>query len=244
MLGDLLLLGFTLSLDNFRNAVALGTLRLKWRQAGQVALALGSWDAAAPAAGIFLGRYLGGRFGASAEAVGAIALGSYGLYLLARAWRTPAPDEYDELWALFGLPLPLSLDNVVAGTSVGLLGFSPRVTAPIFGAITAVMSLVGLQLGRVAANLIRIRSDALAGVALVGMAAALAWGCGCNRRFASIYDRGFTLHRCSGSTVLRTQGPPRPTWRLGNGSVSCRPSATVWPRSRARRRSPTSSTGA
>ena len=33
MIGSLLILGFTLSLDNFRTAIALGGLRPNWRQA-------------------------------------------------------------------------------------------------------------------------------------------------------------------------------------------------------------------
>src|ERR1700716_3483092 len=82
MIGDLLILGFTLSLDNFRTAIALGALRLRWRRAGQVALAFGFWDAAAPLVGILIGRYLDRRIGSTAESIGAIALGAYGLYLL------------------------------------------------------------------------------------------------------------------------------------------------------------------
>jgi putative Mn2+ efflux pump MntP len=176
MTGDLLILGLTLSLDNFRTAIALGGLRLRWRDAAQVALAFGFWDALAPLAGILVGHYLDQRVGSTAEYAGVIALGAYGAYLLVRAWRTSAPEEFDQLRALFGLPLPLSLDNVVAGTSLGLLGFSPWVAAPVFGAITAVMSFAGLQLGRAAAHFVRIRSDVLTGVALLVMATVLGLG--------------------------------------------------------------------
>jgi putative Mn2+ efflux pump MntP len=173
-LGDFLILGFTLSLDNFRTAIALGALRLKWRHAAQVALAFAFWDAVAPLAGIVIGRYLGERIGSTAEDVGTIALAAYGVHLLVHAWRTPAPEEFDQRLALLGLPLPLSLDNIVAGTSLGLLGFSPWVAPPVFGAITALMTFAGLQLGRAAAGFIRIRPDVLTGVALVGMATVLA----------------------------------------------------------------------
>jgi putative Mn2+ efflux pump MntP len=93
-----------------------------------------------------------------------------------QAWRTAAPEELDRRWALLSLPLPLSLDNVLAGTSLGLLGFSPWVAPPIFGAITALMTFAGLQVGRAAAHFISIRSDVLTGVALVGMATVLGLG--------------------------------------------------------------------
>jgi putative Mn2+ efflux pump MntP len=50
---------------------------------------------------------------------------------------------------------------------LGLLGFAPWISATVFGLTTVVMSLVGLHVGRVAARLIRIRSDLLSGVALI-----------------------------------------------------------------------------
>ena len=170
MIGSLLILGFALSLDNFRTAVVLGAIRLSWRRAAKVALVFGFWDGVAPVVGILVGDYLGSRIGSTADTVGAIALAGYGLYLVVQAWRTPEPEEPDQRWALFGLPLPLSLDNIVAGTSLGLLGFSPWLAPPLFGTITALMTIVGLQLGRVAARLIHIRSDLLTGAALVVMA--------------------------------------------------------------------------
>jgi putative Mn2+ efflux pump MntP len=176
MIGDLLILGIALSLDNFRTAIALGALRLRWSHAVQVALVFGFWDGVAPLAGILVGHHLSQTIGSIADYVGAVALGAYGLYLVVEAWQTVAPEELDQRWALFGLPLPLSLDNVVAGTSLGLLGFSPWLAPPLLGAITALMSLVGLQLGRAAAHVIRIRSDLLTGVALIVMATVLGLG--------------------------------------------------------------------
>lgn len=170
MIGSLLVLGFTLSLDNFRTAVVLGGIRLSWRRSLQVAAVFGFWDGLAPLVGILVGDYLGEKIGSTADYVGAAALAAYGLFLVIQAWRTPEPEEPDQRWALFGLPVPLSLDNVVAGTSLGLLGFSPWLAPPLFGVITALMTVAGLQLGRVLARFIKIRSDLVTGVALVVMA--------------------------------------------------------------------------
>jgi manganese efflux pump family protein len=172
VIGSLLILGFTLSLDNFRTAIALGAVQPTWRRSVQVALMFGFWDGVAPLVGILIGRYWSESIGNTAEYVGAIALGAYGLYLVFRAWRNPEP-ELDQPWAVFGLLVPLSADNVLAGTSLGLLGVSPWLAPVIFGSCTAVMALVGLQLGRIAARLIRIRPDLLTGVSLVVMAAVL-----------------------------------------------------------------------
>jgi manganese efflux pump family protein len=170
MIGSLLILGFTLSLDNFRTAVALGGLQLSWRRAVEVALVFGLCDGLAPLLGILVGHYAGETIGETGEYIGAIGLGLYGLYLLIRAWRTEAPEEMDRPWAVFGLIVPLSADNIVAGTSLGLLGVSLWLAPLVFGVTTALMALVGLYLGRAAASFIRIRPDLLTGVALVVMA--------------------------------------------------------------------------
>src|SRR5919202_1480793 len=181
MVGKLLILGVTLSLDNFRIALALGALRLRPRRALQVSLVFGFWDGAAPLVGILVGGYLAKTIGSTADYVGAIALGAYGLYLLFEAWRTEAPEELDQRWALFGLPLPLSLDNVVAGTSLGLLGFSPWLAPPLFGAITVVVTFVGLQLGRfcVAEDAVSEHiapfGDAAKGISMASEESVVAW---------------------------------------------------------------------
>jgi putative Mn2+ efflux pump MntP len=178
MTGELLILGITLGLDNFRTAIVLGALRPTWRDAARVAVVFGFWDAVAPLVGILGGEYFAEAIGSTADYVGAAVLGAYGLYLLVEASRTDEPDELDQRWALFGLPLPLSVDNVVAGTSLGLLGYSPWLAPPLFGVTTALMTFVGLGIGRMAAGLIRIRSDLLTGAALIVMAILLALGIG------------------------------------------------------------------
>jgi putative Mn2+ efflux pump MntP len=173
MVWEVLALGFVLSLDNFRVSIILGTVPFSLKRAVQVALTFGLWDGIMPLVGLLIGRKIGESIGDVAELVGAAALGGYGLYLVISAFRNPEPDELDHPWALFGIPLSLSLDNLLAGASLGLLGLSPWLSATAFGAITAVLSLVGLQLGRAVASFLRIRSDLLSGVALLIAAVAL-----------------------------------------------------------------------
>lgn len=173
MIWEILLLGLVLSLDNFRVAIVLGTVPFGFRRAVQVALTFGLWDTVMPLAGLVVGDYVGAVIGPVAGYVGSIVLGGYGLYLVVGALRRPEPEELDHPWALFGIPLTLSLDNLLAGASLGLLGLTPWLSATILGAITAVMSLVGLQLGRFAARLVHIRSDLFSGAALIAAAVML-----------------------------------------------------------------------
>jgi manganese efflux pump family protein len=176
MIGQLVILGITLGLDNFRTAIVLGALRLSWRHSVQVALVFGFWDFMAPLVGIIIGDVFAEQIGATADYIGAGVLAAYGIYLLVEAWRNPTPEETDQRWALFGLPLPLSIDNVVAGTSLGLLGYSPWIAPPLFGITTAIMTFVGLAIGRAAARFIRIRAELVTGVALVVMSALIFLG--------------------------------------------------------------------
>lgn len=173
MIWEVLGLGVLLSLDNFRVAIVLGTVPFGFRRAVQIALTFGFWDVVMPLVGLALGSVVADTIGSVAEYVGSAALGAYGLYLLVNAMRKPESAELDHPWALFGIPFTLGMDNLLAGASLGLIGFSPVFSAIAFGATTAVMSLIGLQLGRYAARLVRIRSDLLSGVALIAAAVVL-----------------------------------------------------------------------
>jgi manganese efflux pump family protein len=173
---SLIILGTVLSLDNFRLAIALGAFKLSWRRALRIAVVFGIWDGISPLVGLLIGRYFGQEIGPAAEIVGPIVLLVYGLYLVVRSLQTEAPEDLDECMALFGIPLSLSLDNLLAGAGLGMLGFPPVVTAAVFGTITAFMTFVGLQLGGVVARFVPVRSDLLSGAGLSIMAVVLVLG--------------------------------------------------------------------
>jgi putative Mn2+ efflux pump MntP len=173
---SLLILGLVLSLDNFRLAIALGAFKLSWRRALRIAVVFGLWDAFSPLVGLLVGRYFGEEIGEAADFLGPIVLLVFGLYLVIRSLQTEAPEDLDERWVLLGIPLSLSLDNLLAGTGLGMLGFPPVFTAAVFGTMTVLMTFVGLQLGGAVARFIPIRSDLLSGAGLSIMAVVLVLG--------------------------------------------------------------------
>lgn len=176
---SLLTLGLTLSLDNFRISIALGGLRPTLRRSVKTSCIFGLWDGFAPAVGIIVGDYLSQKIDSTATTVAAIGLGTYGLFVVGRALLRPEHADPDLRWATRGLPIPLSVDNVAAGASLGLIGYSPWLAPLLFAMITFVMSVAGHQIGRTAAHFIpRIRTDLLTGLAFVGMAAFVASGTG------------------------------------------------------------------
>jgi putative Mn2+ efflux pump MntP len=173
---SLLVLGFVLSLDNFRLAIALGAFQLNWGRALRIAVVFGFWDFLSPLAGLLIGSYFGQGLGEVADFVGPLVLLVYGLILVVRSFQTEAPEDLDERMALFGIPLSLSLDNLLAGTGLGMLGFPPLFSAAVFGTMTVLMTFAGLQLGGVVSRFIPIRSDLLSGMGLLITAVVLALG--------------------------------------------------------------------
>lgn len=173
MIWAILGLGFVLSLDNFRVAVALGTVPFGRGRALQIALTFGLWDVVMPLVGLVLGRQAASAIGPFAGLLGSLVLGGYGAFLVVIALRRPEPEELNHPWALFGIPLTLSLDNLLAGASLGMLGLSPWLSSVLFGAMTVVMSLIGLQVGRFAARHVQLRSDLVSGLALIASAVLL-----------------------------------------------------------------------
>ncbi len=173
----LLTLGFTLSLDNFRTSIVLGGLKPTLLRSVKTSFIFGLWDGIAPLVGILIGGYLSNKVDSTADTIAAIGLAGYGLFILVRALLSDEHADPDLRFATRGLPLPLSVDNVAAGASLGLVGYSPWLAPVLFGMITFAMSVAGHQIGRTAAHFIpRVRTDLLTGVAFVAMAVFLVVG--------------------------------------------------------------------
>lgn len=174
-MGTLLLLSLVLSLDTFRASLGLGALPMRRARQLQIALTFGVCDGLAPLAGMGAGRWLGPYVQAWAPYLGPAMLGCYGAYVLylgSIAGETAEPND----WVVFGLPLTLSLDNLVAGASLGLAGFPLPLSPLVIGAVSALAALAGLRLGRYASQALRLRPELIGGVTLIGIAVSLAIG--------------------------------------------------------------------
>jgi putative Mn2+ efflux pump MntP len=176
----LLSLGLTLSLDNFRSSLVLGGLKPTFLQSVKTSAIFGIWDGLAPALGIVIGHALSDKIDHTAETFAMIGLGGYGLFLIARAVISPERADPNLKFARRGLPLPLSVDNIAAGTALGLAGYSPWLAPILFALITFGMSVAGHQIGRTVAHFFdfipRINTDLLTGIAFASLAGLMALG--------------------------------------------------------------------
>src|SRR6185295_12698345 len=159
--------GFALSLDSFRASLGLGALKLSRLRQLQIVIAFGLCDALAPLIGLLIGKSLLEFIGPWVEHLGPLLLCAYGVYVIYIAQRYVGDTD---LWMVLGLPLSLSLDNLVAGTTLGMVGFPLLLSVTIIGAMSALFAFVGLQLGKTAVNLLPIKAELIGGVVLICVA--------------------------------------------------------------------------
>jgi putative Mn2+ efflux pump MntP len=176
----LLTLGLVLSLDNFRSSLVLGGLKPTFRQSVKTSAIFGLWDGIAPLVGLFIGHVLKDQLDNTADTIAMIGLGVYGLFLVIRAVISPKRADPDLKWARWGLPIPLSVDNVAGGAALAVAGYTPWLAPILFGLMTFVVSVAGHQIGRTVAHYVdfipKINVDLLVGACFAVMAVLMAFG--------------------------------------------------------------------
>jgi putative Mn2+ efflux pump MntP len=173
---SLLLLGLVLSLDSFRVSLGLGTLRPRPAKQAQIVIAFGLCDGLAPLLGIAIGQSLTQFLSGWAEYIGPAFLALYGAFVVYsdRHWNDAGQGREPGGWIVFGLPLSLSLDNLIAGTSLGMKGFPLPLCVLVIGGCSSLAAFTGLRMGRMAGNYVPLDGEWIGGVALIAIAAVLA----------------------------------------------------------------------
>src|SRR5438309_544975 len=118
----LFLLGFVLGIDSFRASLGLGILHRSRTGRLRIAMSFGLCDGVAPLLGLAVGSAVIASFSPFTRWLGPLVLGGFGLITLLTARVDEAKEsEITPAWTCFGLPLSLSLDNLVAGLGLGTL---------------------------------------------------------------------------------------------------------------------------
>jgi putative Mn2+ efflux pump MntP len=163
-----ILLGIALGLDSFRASLAMGASGLGAARGLRVALAFGICDGVAPLVGLALGRATAVNVASCSELIAPVLLIGLGAYVLFKRLEDEQ-GQVDEGWAILGMPLCLSLDNLVAGIGLGSLWLPVVSSAVIIGALSGLMSLLGLTFGRLGRLSLPARVERLSGLLLVIM---------------------------------------------------------------------------
>jgi len=169
-LAAILLLGFMAGFDNFQAACGLGMLPLSRGRKLALGTSFGVCESGSSLVGLVAGHFLQTHFfpGKLAGAIALLISGCAILYmsLSGRDLEGAANDG----WMIFGLPLSLSLDNLVAGAGLGASGFPPILAAVLIGAECSAMGFAGLFLGDRGRLFLPRRAGVLSGAWLVLLA--------------------------------------------------------------------------
>ena len=189
----LLLLAVALGLSNFAAAIGIGVSGVRGRDRVRIAVVFGVFEAGMPVLGVALGRGLASSLGHVAHWLGGAALvmiGVTGLVLARRGPRPagePAPERPAPERPAPGRPswrlgrvvvsgLALSADNLAAGFALGAYHTGLAVAATVFGVVSVVMSLAGLELGAMLGAGASDRCELAASVMLIAIGSAVAAG--------------------------------------------------------------------
>ena len=189
----LLLLAVALGLDNLAAAVGFGvgtTGRISGATRLRIAVVFGLFEAGMPVLGLVLGHGLAGSIGEAARWLGGAALIAFGVAGLVQARRDPGHPSREDgeraqppqgssvqpIGRLLLAGLVLSGDNLAAGFALGAYQVGIAAAAVVFGAVSVVMSLAGLELGARIGAAAGERSGLIACVLLIVVGAVIAAG--------------------------------------------------------------------
>jgi len=178
----LLLLAVALGLSNFAAAIGIGVSGVHGRDRVRIAVVFGVFEAGMPVLGVALGQGVAAGLGPAARWLGGavlIAIGVTGLILARRgrdAARVPRGGPSWRTGRVVASGLALSADNLAAGFALGAYHTGLAVAAAVFGGVSVIMSLAGLELGATLGAGAGDRSELAASVMLVAVGALVAAG--------------------------------------------------------------------
>jgi manganese efflux pump family protein len=180
----LLLLAIALGLSNFAGAIGFGVGGVSGRLRLRVAVLFGVFEAGMPVVGLLLGHGVAGGLGRSAHWLGGAMLIAVGMISLVLALRgsggsgagVPSGSGPLGTGRLLFSAVALSVDNLAAGFALGSLRVGLAVAAPVFGVVSVIMSLAGLELGARIGAAAGDHGELIACAMLVGVGSAMAAG--------------------------------------------------------------------
>ena len=173
----LLAVAIALGLNNFGASIAIGVSGVNRRTGIKVATVFGLFDVVMPATGMLIGHRLAGDLGHAARWAGAGVLAVAAVWGLVEALHgdDDTPRAWDG-WRLLISGAALSLDDLAVGLALGAVSVPIVVAVTAFGITSAVMSIIGLELGAKLGMVAGDRGEVVAGIVLICVAAAMAAG--------------------------------------------------------------------
>lgn len=175
----LIAVAISLGIGNFGAATAIGVAGTDRRTRQRVVAVFGLFEGVMPVIGIVLGHAVARSFGGAAQIVAGALLCAVGVYtvvseVLNREVRTTS--AVHSIGGIVTLGAVLSIDNLVAGFALGAYHVGPLVAALVLGTVSAILTLLGLELGSRLGGRAGEWSEVIGGIALVCVGATIAAG--------------------------------------------------------------------
>jgi len=170
---EVLLFGIAAGLDNLQVCSSLGLLPVQRARLHWLAAAFCGSEIGGALVGLLLGKGFLALIGPAANTIAPLVMLACGGAVLFLAYRHQEPDMSHLINngpLLFGLPLSLSLDNVIAGAGISFSSVPLVAAATTIGVISAGMSCIGLYFGHWIRRFFPERIELLVGVYLCFLA--------------------------------------------------------------------------
>jgi putative Mn2+ efflux pump MntP len=163
-----------LGMDAFSVALGIGSRGATARQTFRLSFHFGLFQFLMPLIGWTIGRSAVGVVQAYDHWVAFGILLAVGLHMILESFG-PEKERTDKRdptrgWSLIGLSVATSIDALAVGVGLGLLGRPLVGSATVIGVVAALMTLAGLQSGRVLRLWVGHRMETLGGMVLIGLA--------------------------------------------------------------------------
>lgn len=174
------MLALALSTDAFAAAIGKGTAlhRPRWSEALRTGVIFGAIEALTPIVGWALGRAAADYVRAWDHWIAFGVLGVLGLRMIVAGWRAPDDVPLDRperhgFWVLAATGFATSIDAMAVGVGLAFVDIGIFPVAAAIGFATFVMVTVGVMVGRLLGSLAGRWAEALGGVVLIGIGAAI-----------------------------------------------------------------------
>ena len=170
---EVVTLSIALAMDATAVSAARGLAagRVATRDAVLLPALFGGFQSGMSALGWLAGRWIGPSIERVEGWVAFGLLSILGVKMIVEAWRDDGDDgpPASDVMTLLGLAIATSIDAAAAGVTLPMLDAPPAVALAMIGAVTALLSAVGLYVGKRAGAHFGSKLEAVGGVALIGI---------------------------------------------------------------------------
>jgi manganese efflux pump family protein len=166
-----LIMAVALGMDAFSLGIGVGMRGIRLLHIVQISLIIGLMHVLMPLMGMVMGHYFSTILGQVASTVGGGLLILLGGHMIYNSLFGDQAVRYQarSAWSIWVFALSVSIDSFSVGVSLGLVATDIIVTVLLFGFFGAVMSVMGLMLGRRVGNWVGEYGETFGGMILLGL---------------------------------------------------------------------------